>query len=215
MAKHSLEPMGAFFNARASKYDEIHTSHISGGIATKDLIAQYLPGHTRDVLDLGCGTGLELPAIFARFPDAKVIGIDLAEDMLALLRERCAGFDVETLCMSYFDYSFAPNQFDAVISVMSLHHFTPAQKLSLYAQVRSALKPGGVFLNCDYYIGNPIGVWLKFARLRRLKIEPGAMHFDTPLTARQEMKILRQAGFDRVEMLWDKDNTTLIVAHNL
>jgi len=210
--KHPLEPMGDFFNKRASKYDQVHTSHISGGIATKDLIAHCLPEGTRDVLDLGCGTGLELPALFARFPDAKVVGIDLAEDMLALLRERCVGFDVQTLCMSYFDYDFPANQFDAVVSVMSLHHFTPAQKLDLYARVRGALKPGGVFLNCDYIIGNPLRVQMNFLRLRHLKCEPGAMHFDTPLTARQEMKILRQAGFGRVTELWKMENTKVIQA---
>jgi len=202
--------MAAFFNKRAPVYDEVHTGHISGGAATKDLIAGYLPENTRDILDLGCGTGLELPAIFARFPQARVTGIDLAGDMLALLHERCAGFHVETLCMSYFDYDFPAEQFDAVVSVMSLHHFTPAQKLDLYGKVRSTLKPGGVFLNCDYIIDSPVLARLNFMRLRRLKYEPGAMHFDTPLTARREMKILRQAGFGRVEVLWKEKNTKVL-----
>ena len=223
--KKTLEPMASFFNSRAANYDEVHTSHISGGLATKDLIAQYLPspplqrgdvaqrqGGAYDILDLGCGTGLELPAIYARFPEAHVVGIDLAEDMLALLRQRVAGFDVQTLCMSYFDYPFPPNAFDAVISVMSLHHFTPAQKLDLYAKVRSTLKPGGVFLNCDYFIANPLRVRLNFLRLRLVRCEPGAMHFDTPLTAKQEMKLLRRAGFDDVQVLWKQDNTKVIIA---
>jgi len=210
--KHNLEPMAAFFNARASKYDEVHTSHISGGLATKDLIAHYLPVNTRDVLDLGCGTGLELPALFARFPSARVVGIDLAEDMLALLHERCADFSVETLCMSYFDYDFPADHFDAVISVMSLHHFTPAQKLDLYARVRKTLRPGGVFLNCDYFIGNPLLVRLNFLRLALMRQKPGAMHIDTPLTTRQEMKVLRQAGFEDVRALWRQDNTAVIQA---
>jgi len=210
-----LEPMAAFFNTRAPVYDEVHTGHISGGIATKDLIARCLPEGTRGILDLGCGTGLELPAIFARFPAAKVIGIDLAEDMLALLHERCAGLDVETLCMSYFDYDFPPGRFDAVISVMSLHHFSPAQKLDLYAKARSTLKPGGVFLNCDYIIDNPLLARLNFLRLRRLNCAPGEMHFDTPLTARREMKILRQAGFERAELVWKEKNTKVIQAQTL
>ena len=210
--KHNLEPMGDFFNARASDYDEVHTSHISGGIATKELIAHYLPEGTREVLDLGCGTGLELPALFARLPGAKVLGIDLAEDMLALLHERCTGFDVQTLCMSYFDYDFPPGRFDAVVSVMSLHHFTPAQKLALYSRARSTLKPGGVFLNCDYFLGSPLRVRLNFLRLALMRQQPGAMHFDTPLTAKQEMKVLRQAGFERVKTLWKVKNTEVIGA---
>jgi len=210
--KETPEPMGQFFNLRAQIYDEIHTGHISGGAATKDLIAGYLPEHTRDVLDLGCGTGLELPAVFARFPEAHVVGIDLAEDMLALLHERCAGFNMQTRCMSYFDYGFPEKQFDAVISVMSLHHLSPAQKLNLFARVRSTLKPGGVFLNCDYIIDNPLKARVNFARLRRLKIEPGAVHFDTPLTTRQEMKILRQAGLEQVDVIWKMKNTKVIQA---
>jgi len=224
----NLEPMAAFFNARAPRYDEVHTGHISGGIATKDLIAQYLPspplqrgeaaqrqGGVYDILDLGCGTGLELPAIFARFPGAKVTGIDLAADMLALLHERCAGLDVQTLCMSYFDYDFPASHFDAVISVMSLHHFTPAQKLDLYTRARRALKPGGVFLNCDYYIANPLRVRLNFFRLRLKCQQPGAMHFDTPLTPKQEMRVLRRAGFEGVQVLWQQKNTKVIQAQRL
>ena len=208
--KRNLEPMDQFFNTRAPIYDEAHTAQISGGVATKDLIAQHLPEGARDILDLGCGTGLELPAIYARFPEAKVIGIDLAGDMLALLHERCAGLDVEPLCMSYFDYDFPEAQYDAVVSVMSLHHFSPVQKLDLFLRVRKALKPGGVFLNCDYIIGNPILAHLNFLRLRRLKHEPGTVHFDTPLTARQEIKILRQAGFGRAELVWQEKNTKVI-----
>jgi len=210
--KQKLEPMGDFFNARAARYDQVHTGHISGGVATKDLAARYLPENTREVLDLGCGTGLELPAIYARFPQARVTGIDLAQDMLALLHERCAGFHVETLRMCYFDYGFPENQFDAVISVMSLHHFNPAQKLDLYARVRQTLRPGGVFLNCDYIIDNPFAARMNFARLRRLKCEPGAMHFDTPLTVRQERNVLRRARFERVEIVWKNKNTKVVLA---
>ena len=208
-----LEPMADFFNTRAPVYDEVHTSHIDGGLATKDLVAQYLPENTRDVLDLGCGTGLELPALFARFSEAHVVGIDLAQDMLDLLQQRCAGLAVQTLCMSYFDYDFPPTSFDAVISVMSLHHFTPAQKRGLYARVSDTLKPGGVFLNCDYFIASPLRVQLNFLRLRRLRHDPGETHFDTPLTARQELKILRQSGFEAPRLLWAQANTKLIAAY--
>ena len=206
----SLEPMAAFFNSRAEKYDEVHTGHISGGRATKDLVAAHLPEGTRDVLDLGCGTGLELPAIYARFPNARVLGIDMAQDMLALLRERCAGQNVRTLCMSYFDYAFPPAAYDAVISVMSLHHFTPEQKLGLYAQIRKTLRPGGLFLNCDYYINSAWSERRNFKQLQQLGCEPGEVHFDTPLTARHELKLLIAAGFGRAEVLWGEKNTKLI-----
>jgi len=212
--KKKLEPMGQFFNDRADIYDNAHLGHISdsGGMEGKELVAQYLPEDTRDILDLGCGTGLELPAIFARFPQAKVVGIDLAQDMLALLHERCAGFDVQTLCMSYFDYKFPPEACDAVISVMSLHHFTPAQKLELFTGVRKTLRPGGVFLNCDYFANSPMQERMNFAKLVLKRQKAGETHFDTPLTAGHEMKLLRQAGFAQIDILWQQGTAKLIQA---
>lgn len=36
----------------------------------------------RQILDLGCGLGTDLEALMARFPQAAVVGIDLAEDFL-------------------------------------------------------------------------------------------------------------------------------------
>jgi len=206
--------MAQFFNARSEIYDEAHLGHLKkdGGMASKDIVALHLPAGTRDILDLGCGTGLELPAIFAQFPQAKVLGIDLAQDMLDLLHERCANLDVQTLCMSYFDYDFPPAQFDAVISVMSLHHFSPAQKLQLFTRVRSTLRPGGVFLNCDYFAKNTREERANFAKLAQAHQQPGETHFDTPLTARHEMRLLCQAGFAQAKIAWQQGNAKLIHA---
>ena len=41
-------------------------------------------------------------------------------------------------------------QYGAVVSVESLHHFTPEQKLELYKKIHAALRPGGFFLEADY-----------------------------------------------------------------
>ena len=41
-------------------------------------------------------------------------------------------------------------QYGAVVSVESLHHFTPEQKLGLYKKIHAALRPGGFFLEADY-----------------------------------------------------------------
>ena len=48
------------------------------------------------VLDLGCGTGLELDEIFRYFPDLAVTGIDLTREMLQQLKKVLLQI---TLCM--------------------------------------------------------------------------------------------------------------------
>lgn len=40
-------------------------------------MAELVPDSTEAILDLGCGTGLELDELFKRFPNVSVVGIDL------------------------------------------------------------------------------------------------------------------------------------------
>lgn len=45
-------------------------------------LAAQLPLGLSRLLDLGCGTGLELEAVFARFPQAEVTAWDVSAEML-------------------------------------------------------------------------------------------------------------------------------------
>ena len=83
--------MAAFFDARAAGYDD----YFRDEIFPDEMFAQFYGalsapiGETDEplrILDLGCGTGLELEALFQRVPNARVTGVDLAEEMLELLK---------------------------------------------------------------------------------------------------------------------------------
>ncbi len=88
------EEMERFFDARARGYD----THIRTVIRSFDsfyaCIAAQIPATDAAirVLDLGCGTGLELGGIWARAPRASIRGIDLSAEMLARLQERWPGW---------------------------------------------------------------------------------------------------------------------------
>lgn len=43
------------------------------------------------ILDLGCGTGLELRGIFDRAPNAVITGVDVSEKMLSELKRKYTG----------------------------------------------------------------------------------------------------------------------------
>lgn len=87
-----LEKMGAFFDARLEGYEEHQLSCIESAREFYPFTAGCLP-RTADaaVLDLGCGTGLELGYYFEIVPTAKITGIDLAPGMLAALRRKFPG----------------------------------------------------------------------------------------------------------------------------
>ncbi len=206
-----LEEMDAFFAQRVGTYEEHMLSHWSEDYVR---LAASLPSDTERILDLGCGTGLELDEIYRFFPDMQVVGVDLSEAMLQKLREKHSGRALKLICGSYFTEPF-PGPFDAAVSFESLHHFTAAEKLPLYKKIYDALAPGGVFLNCDYIACcDEEETLLRETcdrRRRRDHIPDVAfIHFDTPLTAEHEMQVLRDAGFADVSVDPSPDATLII-----
>ena len=201
-----LEKMGAFFEARLDGYDEHMLTNIESAREFYPFTARQLPKEPgARILDLGCGTGLELAEYFALNPGAKVTGIDLASGMLRALEEKFPGKDITLICGSYFDVPFGEG-FDGAVSVESLHHFTKEEKIPLYRKLRNALKPGGFFILTDYFsLSDEEERWHR-AELLRLKAEQGITdgefyHYDTPLTVAHETEALLAAGFSAVEVL--------------
>ena len=61
----------------------------------RDLIARIPTGTVRTAVDLGCGPGNSTELLLARYPGARVTGIDSSPDMLAAARDRLPGVDFE------------------------------------------------------------------------------------------------------------------------
>ena len=207
MAGIPLEEMGAFFDSRLDIYDAHQLNAIDGAQEFYPFTAACLPcGPEVQLLDLGCGTGLELDYYFRRCPDARVTGIDLAPGMLAALREKFPDRALTLVQGSYFDLPFGERCFDAAVSVESLHHFTLQEKIPLYAKLCRALRPAGCFILTDYFADSDEQERQLRQELLRLRAEqqlsPEAFyHFDTPLTLAHEQQALREAGFRTVQLL--------------
>ena len=56
--------------------------------AVRDLLSALPPIEARSVVDLGCGPGNSTQALVARFPHAKVMGMDSSLDMIEAARRR-------------------------------------------------------------------------------------------------------------------------------
>jgi len=83
-----LEKMEDFFTARVDGYDEHMLNEVKGCKEGYIKMAELIPDGTESILDLGCGTGLELDEIFKRLPDVSLVGIDLTQAMLDKLRQK-------------------------------------------------------------------------------------------------------------------------------
>ncbi len=204
---NKLEKMSAFFDARTDGYDEHMLTHIDSAEEFYPYTAACLPKDAgAEILDLGCGTGLELEDYFSLNPGAKVTGIDLTESMLNALRKKFSDKDLTLILGSYFDVEFGEDIFDAAVSVESLHHFTKEEKIPLYAKLYKALKKDGYFILTDYFALSDEDEKTYREELIHLKNLQGIKddefyHYDTPLTVQHEKEALLAAGFSFVEEL--------------
>lgn len=202
-----LERMDDFFAARIDGYDEHMRTTIEGASDFYAFTASLLPmGKDARVLDLGCGTGLELEEYFRLNPEADLTGIDLSDAMLNALKAKFPDRKLRLIRNSYFDEPLGEKAWDAAVSVESLHHFTAEQKEALYRKLHTALKDGGRFVLTDYFAESEALEEEYFRNLKQLKAEQGLpedvfVHYDTPLTAEHETQVLRLAGFADVRLL--------------
>ena len=112
-----LERMEDFFNSRLDGYEEHQLNAIAQAQAFYPLTARHLPQTPgARVLDLGCGTGLELTYYFALNPTARVIGIDLAGDMLNALAAKFPDKELTLRQGSYFTLPLGEGLYDGVVS---------------------------------------------------------------------------------------------------
>ncbi|HYP87495.1 MAG TPA: methyltransferase domain-containing protein [Polyangiaceae bacterium] len=174
-----------YYDAFSADYERERGRNDPGGYheLLDELEAGYVRrfGQGRDVLEVGCGTGLVLLRLreFAR----QARGVDLSPGMLEKARQR--GLDV-TLG-SATELPFADNQFDVTCSFKVLAHVPDIEKA--LAEMARVTRPGGMVL-AEFY--NPFSLRGLAKRLGPAgKIADGAnehdvyTRFDSPRRARQ------------------------------
>ena len=209
-----LETMSGFFDRRVDSYED----HMRPWRASYRWLGELIPAQAETLLDLGCGTGLELDEIFRLHPDIRVTGIDLAPGMLARLREKHPERKLTLTVGDYLTVPLAPCAFDVAVAFETLHHFPPETKLGLFRRIFAALRPGGMLLEGDYIAESDEMETYLFQELARRRArqhvpEGTFVHFDTPLTLAHELSLLSQAGFTAEVLGYrGEDNTPMIRA---
>jgi trans-aconitate 2-methyltransferase len=150
------------------------------------------------VLDLGCGVGDFTARLAELAPGGRILGVDASPDMVAIARQRSAAAHVrfEVCRAQELDAVAAGGRYDVVLSVAMLHWVAAADHPRVLAQVRRALRPGGLF-RAEF------GGHGQIAAVRRLLDDesrrhggrPNWWHFPTPA---QYRSLLAAAGL-RVE----------------
>ena len=105
------------------------------------------------ILDMGAGTGLLSAFLMERYPDASFTLIDISEKMLDIAKDRFRGnSNVKYIVADYSKYSFVED-YDIVVSALSIHHLEDEEKKKIYKKSYSLLKQNGIIINADQVYG--------------------------------------------------------------
>lgn len=119
-----------------------------------DALADLLP-RSFVVLDLACGPGSISSRLLARFPEARVIALDMDPVMLAIGRGALGTVDgrlrwIEAdLASPDWLRELGDTRVDAVLSSTALHWLDTEPLTRLYRELATLLPAGGLFLNAD------------------------------------------------------------------
>ena len=123
----------------APVYDMVFTAVMKPGRKAASAAINALNGR---VLDVGVGTGLELPMFK---PQVKITGIDLSEPMLVVARKRVADLGLNNIegliAMDAMNIAFPDGSFDAAVAPYVLT--TVPDPARLLDEMTRVVRPGG------------------------------------------------------------------------
>jgi tRNA (cmo5U34)-methyltransferase len=211
------------FDITASTYDADRAKLIPCYDALYRRTTDLIPAHAGHILDLGAGTGLLSAHVRSWYPEAHIHLLDVSAPMIDRARQRLAGDT--NVSYEVADYTTADlgENYDAIVSALSIHHLDDPAKQSLFARIFSALRPGGVFVNAEQVAGPTPALdelyrklWLEQVR------EAGAtptqiadslfrQQDDRCASVEDQLAWLRASGFTDADC-WFKDNRFAVLA---
>ena len=211
--------MSSFSDPRAvARYAEGPVRKVPGFHALQEMASILLAervGATGRVLVLGAGGGLELKAFAERHPGWRFLGVDPSAQMLALARRTLGPLASRVELLEGYIDDAPGDRFDGATCLLTLHFLPAVERLRTLVELRHRLKPGAPLVVAHHSFpreGGQAMRWLRrYAAFAAASGEtPGiteksieAMAERLPnLPPQADEKLLRQAGFENVELFY-------------
>ena len=183
---------------------------------TAQAVAAATPQATH-VLDVGCGAGNYTLKLLQSSPNLDVTLVDLSKPMLERAAERIEAVttgQVRAVQGDIRELAFQPGQFDIILAAAVLHHLRGADEWQqVFQKFYSILKPGGSVWIVDLVEhSNQAIQTLMMEKYSEYLVDFKGENFrdlvfgyieaeDTPRPLFFQIELLRQVGFDDVDIL--------------
>lgn len=120
-----------------------------------------------EILEVGCGEGVVTERLAAAYPGARITAIDITPRVGRLYGGRSEGVqflqtDVGTIAREH------PAAFDLVVLSDVLHHVPSELRSGLLREIRTAMRPDGLFVVKEWEKRSSLVYWLGYASDRWL-----------------------------------------------
>lgn len=140
-------------NYSTAMYEHDLTAHLNGRLESdRRMVVPWLDRakhlSNNHVLEIGCGTGSSTVALAEQ--GAKVVGIDIDRDALAVAKDRCRVYGIEAefhaINSNRMAEVFREKRFDFIIFFASLEHMTITERLAGLRDAWQMLPTGGMLV---------------------------------------------------------------------
>jgi len=223
-----MERIYEHFSKTVDDYDTVARNVVYRNDEIHQVLVDSIPfpyGAKLKILDLGSGTGYGIRLIGERFPKSVITGIDFSPIMIKKSKENLVRH-LERVNLREEDFRPAEfgDNYDVIVSIITIHNITNVEKEKLFEKVFTSLKPGGVFVNGDFYAGEtePLDqdlrkLYEEFLR-KNLKGDElkvwlrHALEEDMPMKLSEQFSLLNKVGFKKIELKWLYNNEALYMA---
>ena len=184
-------------------------------------VLSCLPEKESDIaaLELGCGSGNLTKKMLKEYPCAKLLAIDLTEQMVEKCRRNLLHYSKRIRVVRADMISFCQkNRFDYALSNLALHYpGTDEKKMTVCENVWRSLKPGGLFSFSVMLNGKSPAVTKRIwkcweqdvlqAGVTQEELDEwyGTNHAsDHPVPPNKWLEWLKKLGFTNCEFVWNK-----------
>jgi L-threonylcarbamoyladenylate synthase len=187
----------------ADSYTDAIRADVPAYDVFQDEVARASGGGVGRILDLGTGTGETARRVLARHPEASLVGVDENEGMLAVARDQLPAERAD-LRVGRIEERLPDGSFDLVTTALCVHHLDEQGKVDLFARIRDALVPGGLFVMGDVVVPvDPADA--------TTPLTPG---YDRPSPLADQLNWLSEAGFEP-RVVWEQGDLAVVAARRV